>query len=134
MVNDSFTMIFFFSGPFVGGSSALLSLMVCENDGNRIIETKDILECGTLSWLTITNLEKNLDATLCRMMSTIYWTTIYTLILLVILIICNTTEPGSVLIATVISFDILFWSDLILVHDLSKLNIIFFSTICFMIL
>ena len=40
------------------------------------------MECSVLSWLSIANLGRGKAAALCRLMSTVYWTIAYTLMLL----------------------------------------------------
>ena len=90
--------------------------------------SRDVLECSVLGWLTITNLRRSKVNALCRMISTIFWTTFNTISVLVILIICN-TDPGIVTLPSILGDDIV-WSELPLVQDLSMLNILIITTIC----
>ena len=91
--------------------------------------SKEATACASLSWLTITNLGTNNHAAIARTISTIYWTIINTLILIVILIICN-TNPRLVSISLIFSGNDVVWSWLLLVQNLSMLNILLITTIC----
>ena len=80
-------------------------------------------ECYGLSWLTITNLGRGKAAAVCRLMSSLYWTFAHTINITVILVICN-TDPG------IMDTDLVVWSELALVQDLSTLNALLISTLC----
>ena len=80
-------------------------------------------ECVFLSWLTITNLGRGKTAAVCRMVSSIFWTVAHTINITVILVICN-NDPGF------IDWNLVVWSELPLVQDLSTLNTLLISIIC----
>ena len=120
---------------FVG--SIGMVTMITKNYG----PSQDNAECSILGWLTITNLGRskvpgtNLQryslkvASLYRMISTIFYTIFNTIILSMILIICN-TDPGVVTLPLIIiAGDDVVWSELPLVQNLSFLNILLIATI-----
>ena len=84
---------------------------------------KQLRECFTLSWLTITNIERNETAALFRMVSSIFWNTAHSITIAVILYICN-DDPSYIDI-----FGNVKWSELALVQDISMLNILLITTI-----
>ena len=67
-------------------------------------------------------------AALFRLVSTLFWTISYNIMLLVILGICN-TDPSDVSIYDEGVGDF-YWSELALVQDITILNILLVSTIC----
>ena len=66
---------------------------------------------------------KSKDAAVCRLVSSIYYTIVYTIILIVIIGICN-NDPVNVDLYFVV------WSELPLVQDITTLNILLSVTIC----
>ena len=90
---------------------------------------KQPLECFLLGWLTISNLGRGYYAATYRLVSSVFWTIVYTTILVYILFICN-TDPENVEIMTDGINDPVVWSELALVKDINKLNILLVLTIC----
>ena len=65
-----------------------LLLIVCQCCSSYREETdfcQQLWECSVLSWLSITNLGRGKAAALCRLVSTVFWTIAYTIMLLWIL-------------------------------------------------
>ena len=100
-----------------------LIMMVRCNKLSLVQDTwQQIGESLLLSWLTITNLKSEKSSTLCRMVSSIYWTIVYSILLADI--IKNIDNDNS------------FWreeypaDDLVLVQQPFTLNILLISTLC----
>ena len=87
-----------------------------------------IFECILLSWLTLGGLGSSRDAAVHRLFSTLTVTIIYSLILVIIMIICN-VDPDSGYVYVTFELEQLLWSELHLVKDPFTLNIVLASTI-----
>jgi len=128
-------IVVFFKDNFILNMLYCLVLMFCSaitayfyNLGKENDVLGQLFDCGGLSWLTITNLDRGKAAALFRLVSTLFWTISYTIILLVILGICD-TDPTNVSIDDKGVSDF-YWSELALVQHITTLNILLISTIC----
>ena len=88
---------------------------------------RQLWECLTLSWMTVTNLGRGKAAAVCRLVSSIFWTMAHTISIITILTICN-IDPGIV-DAEDRKLGVN-WSELALVQDLSTLNTLLISILC----
>ena len=103
-------------------------LSVClEITARRYIKEKDVGqqfgECFFLSWLTMTNLETTRAARICRLVSAYYWFVVYSITLVTVTIIAN-IDPDIVNLP-----DIVQWSEMPIVQNISVLNAMVAATI-----
>ena len=91
---------------------------------------QQLMECVFLSWITLTSLGENKRAAIFRLISTILITTIYSIILSVFLIICNTDASAGY--TYIIRGDGVTWSEkpFVYLQDGFYLNLILGFTIC----
>ena len=91
---------------------------------------QQLMECVFLSWMTLTSLGKTKRAAIFRLISTILITTIYSIILSVFLIICNTDASAGY--TYIIRGDGVTWSEkpFVYLHEGFYLNLILGFTIC----
>ena len=85
---------------------------------------QQIGECLLLSWLTITNLKSEKSSALCRMVSSIYWTIVHSILLTDIIKSYNTDNERSIWNAYEID------SAEALVQHAFTLNILLITTLC----
>ena len=87
-------------------------------------ETHQFAECALLSWLTLAGLGREKWAAVARSVSTLTVTIIYSLILGIILVICNVDPASGYVYGAGLS-----WSELELVKDSFHLNLFIGITI-----
>ena len=81
-------------------------------------------ECMSLSWLTLAGLGRSKRAAVYRLWSTLLVTITYSLILGIIMVICNVEPDAGYLYGAGLS-----WSQMEFVKDIFELNVILGSTI-----
>ena len=89
----------------------------------KVDDAQQAGEC-LLAWLTLVGLGKRKSAALFRLFSTLLITIIYSLILVIIMIICNVNPNSGYVYGAVLA-----WSDLKIVQDRFYLNLLLGSTI-----
>ena len=102
----------------------------CYNMEKEVDFDNQFFESCLFSWVTITNLGCSKVALVHRMYSSLYLVIFQSLIMTVILIICN-KDPAMVVIDLAGTSGDIIWPDLLLLRDIDNLNLVLGVTITF---